>query len=87
MLQWTVLLKRVPKDFRTRPYILLDDDFGAADGFAGKTANFASFIRYYAVVLGVNCVVAAHSGAFASAFGHANLADDNLPSLNRFSAK
>jgi hypothetical protein len=67
--------------------LLFDGDFGAANTFAGKAANFACLEGDNAVFGGVNSKVAAGFGAFAGALGHAHLADDNLAEFNLLAAK
>ena len=57
---------------------LFDDDFGAADSFAGEAADAARLEGHDAVFVGVDGVVSAQLSAFASAFGRTDLADNDL---------
>jgi hypothetical protein len=57
---------------------LLDGNFGAAHRFASEAANFAGFVGYHTVAVGVNSVVAANLGAFAGTLGKTNLTDNDL---------
>jgi hypothetical protein len=61
---------------------LLDSNFNAANRLASKAANLAGYELYNAVFFSVNSEVAANHGAFASALGSANLANDNLTAAN-----
>jgi hypothetical protein len=66
---------------------LLDGNFSAAYGFAGKAANFANFVRYDTVTLSVNSEVTASGSTFAGALGLADLAYDNLTDADFLTAK
>jgi len=57
---------------------LLNSNFGAADGFAGKTANLANLVGDNTITLSVDGEVTAGVCASTSALGLADLAHDNL---------
>jgi len=65
---------------------LLDGNFDAPYGFAGKTANLTGFVGNNTVALGVHGEVAAELGAFAGALRHAYLADNDLAGTNLLAA-
>jgi hypothetical protein len=52
------------------------------DSFSGKELNSAARKGYDTIFSGVNRKVAAEFGAFAGALGQADLAHDNLASLD-----
>ena len=67
--------------------ILLDDDLGAASGFAGKTASFDLLETNCAVLGGMDGIVAAHVSPGTSLFSFADLSDDNTTSFHLLAAK
>jgi hypothetical protein len=67
--------------------VLLDGDFGAADGAAGEGADFAALHFYGAVFGSMNGKVAAHSSASTGTLGGANLANNNFAVFDHLAAK
>ncbi len=67
--------------------LLFYGNFGAANGFAGKAANFAGFVYHDAVFGCVYGEVARSNGAFAGALAHANLAYNHLAGFNCLTTK
>lgn len=66
---------------------LFDGYFGAADGFAGEEADFASSELHYAIFGCMDSVVAADKCAFAGTLRKTSLAYNDLARANLFATK
>jgi len=66
---------------------LFDCNFSTGDAFASKEANAASRELHDAITSGVDSVVAAEAGAFASALSQTDLTNDNLAGFDSLATK
>lgn len=74
-------------NFCNEAFILLNDNLGAASGFASETAGFDGFKTDHAVTSGVNGKVTAHICAVAGLFGRAGLTHQHFARADFLAAK